>query len=248
MKHIIFLTFLFFSLTLHSQKLETFILTNGETITGEVLDDDNGAIIIRTEQGKTVTVYKADIKNYEVKKDNTSIIKQDSIPIIKTKTKIDYNAPPKITRGGLTVGYASASLVTFEIYLAGESGWGAAFDAGFNVNKGTKGEKMENVSFSEFTDDIKEKGSYYNTYHFGLAKHINHFYFIGLVGLAQHIKYENRYDSFKILGDNGTYYVQDTDRMSIDYGGEIGFNLGGFMIGLCVTQYNGIGGKIGFLL
>lgn len=65
MKHIIFFSLLFISLTLSAQKLETFSLKNGETITGEVLDDDNGSLVVKTREGKTVSLNKSDISKTE---------------------------------------------------------------------------------------------------------------------------------------------------------------------------------------
>ena len=65
MKPLILFFFLFIGLVTNAQKLDTFKLNNGETIIGEVLDDEDGNLIVKTNAGKTVTINKSDIKSQE---------------------------------------------------------------------------------------------------------------------------------------------------------------------------------------
>lgn len=238
MKNILFI-FIFFVVSFPSfAQQDTLRLKTGETIVGQILDDDNGVVVFRT-KGKTKTFYKDDIecfKSSQAEKVNTNK---------KEPEKTDKTSEPKPLNMGMALGYSTQNIMSFQLYFAGKSGWGFDINAGFNIVGGTKGEKMNTVSWSEFPEDFVKKGSYYNTFNVGLVYYFPKMYLSGLVGVAQCVEYQNRYDDLHILGDNGNYFITRNNGVKFNYGAEFGFLLNGFLIGFNYCLYDGAGLKLG---
>jgi hypothetical protein len=73
---------------------------------------------------------------------------------------------------------------------------------------GTVGEQMQTIGWNEFTEDIYEKGSYYEYIDFGIHYLLHKNILVGAAyGLGSETIFRNCYDRFEILGYDGFYYM-----------------------------------------
>ncbi len=96
------------------------------------------------------------------------------------------------------------------------------FNIGFMypINNGSYGERIQNVGWNQFPQDIYESGSYYDFMDLGIHYLIHKNILIGAkISLGTEYEYQNRYDRLQILGSSGYYH-------NIRYSGNEATNLG----------------------
>lgn len=92
---------------------------------------------------------------------------------------------------------------------------------GVQLSNDLNGEYYSNINWDEFEEDIVDEGEYFSIYGISVGYKWNVIIFSVTYGLKRQILYQNRYDDFNILGDNGDYYLTKKGDSSSD----IGFNM-----------------------
>ena len=145
------------------------------------------------------------------------------------------------------MGISTKSQIIFDIYGITKNNIVFGTDFSFGGLNDLDGKKYNNISWNKFPEDIVDEGYYNNSYNFLLGIKINKSFntylqkliFIGKIGYIDNIEYQNRHDSFGILGNSdGNYYIIRRVNGNINFGAEIRcfldehFNIGiGYDIG-----------------
>ncbi|MDR2004274.1 MAG: hypothetical protein LBQ74_14690 [Prevotella sp.] len=120
-------------------------------------------------------------------------------------------------RVGIDAGFAAKKYIPFSVYL-GNSKMIFEFSFGIPTQTGMTGEDYSNtINWDEYPEDTRSEGEYDVPLCLNYGYRVKNVVIGTGIGYSMHHRYRNKYDSFHILGNNGSYRVAISDGGNFEY-------------------------------
>ena len=143
-----------------------------------------------------------------------------SVFLFSQTEQLDVSGPFHV---GMDVGFSNKGYMPVGFHFSSyETKFQFGFTVGVPVRKGTKGEYYSTINWDEYPEDIVGDGEYYTPFTVDVGYKIYGGLIIGAgIGYASKTVYRNMYDSFHILGYNGSYHITLNDGGVPEYKGYV---------------------------